>query len=266
MGFLVATDVGVVQTPLVSGTWSVDKVLATISTGPPVENSPSPLPFFHMLERLKTTKREGWRRFGISRGESIADHMYRMAAMTLVCPPSLSARLDLDRCIKLCIVHDMAEALVGDITPVDGVAKPEKSRREAATMDYLTGPLLAGFAGGPEAGANLRAIWQEYEDGRTPESVFVHDLDKMELLCQMIEYERRGDGTLDLGEFANVATRCQTDEVKAWAAQLLRDREEFWAGRQHVLGQHGVRGGVSEKVSKWQDEYYSKLEGGPGKQ
>jgi putative hydrolase of HD superfamily len=33
--------------------------------GPPQTDSSSPVPFFHMLERLKTTKREGWRRFGI---------------------------------------------------------------------------------------------------------------------------------------------------------------------------------------------------------
>jgi putative hydrolase of HD superfamily len=33
----------------------------------PPEGGSSPLPFFHMLERLKTTKREGWRRFGIDR-------------------------------------------------------------------------------------------------------------------------------------------------------------------------------------------------------
>jgi hypothetical protein len=33
---------------------------------PPDENSTSPVPFFHLIERLKTTKREGWRRFGIN--------------------------------------------------------------------------------------------------------------------------------------------------------------------------------------------------------
>ena len=45
--------------------WSVEAVVAGIPGGAPETNSSSPVPFFHMLERLKTTKREGWRRFGI---------------------------------------------------------------------------------------------------------------------------------------------------------------------------------------------------------
>jgi putative hydrolase of HD superfamily len=47
--------------------WTVDKVLAELPGPAPATGSSSPLPFFHLLERLKTTKREGWRRFGIER-------------------------------------------------------------------------------------------------------------------------------------------------------------------------------------------------------
>ncbi len=51
----------------VSEPWSVEKVLETLPGDAPAQGSSSPLAFFHMLERLKTTKREGWRRFGIER-------------------------------------------------------------------------------------------------------------------------------------------------------------------------------------------------------
>jgi putative hydrolase of HD superfamily len=50
--------------------WSVDAVVAKIPGGAPETDSSSPVPFFHMLERLKTTKREGWRRFGIKQYSS----------------------------------------------------------------------------------------------------------------------------------------------------------------------------------------------------
>ena len=63
----VPQDVGVVPIPSVAGDWTVDKVLETIPTGKPTEGTSSPLGYFHLLERLKTTKREGWRRFGIDR-------------------------------------------------------------------------------------------------------------------------------------------------------------------------------------------------------
>lgn len=183
--------------------------------------------------------------------------MYRMSLLTLLCPPSLAPRLDLPKCTKMCLIHDMAESLVGDITPVDGVTKPEKNRREASTMDYLTKTLLGNvFSGGP--GEEIRAIWQEYEDSETLDSQYVHDLDKLELLLQMIEYERRGEGRVDLGEFAYVATKMVLPETRAWADEVLKEREAFWGGRQHIHGEAGVSGGVKAKTKDEQDAYYSK--------
>lgn len=218
----------------------------------PQTNSPSPLAFFHLIERLKTTKREGWRRFDINHGESISDHMYRMSIITMLCPPSLAARLDLQRCTKMALVHDMAEALVGDITPVDGVEKSEKSRREADTMDYICDDLLGNVHGG-QAGKQIREVWQEYEDSETLESHFVHDVDKMELLLQMIEYERGHKGALDLGEFSRVAKRIVLPEVMEWANDLLEERREFW--KKYGKEPTGVQD-LSEELKQQQDEYY----------
>ena len=106
----------------------------------------------------------------------------------------------------MALVHDMAEALVGDITPMDGVSKPEKSRRESTTMDYFVNGLLGRVNGGM-TGKDIKAVWQEYEDGVTLESQFVHDVDKIELILQMFEYEKSKQGKLDLGEFTWVADR-----------------------------------------------------------
>jgi putative hydrolase of HD superfamily len=182
--------------------------------------------------------------------------MYRMSLMSLLCPPALAAKIDLAKCIKMCLVHDMAEALVGDITPVDGIAKPEKSRREAETMDYISTKLLGGVYGGM-AGKEIRAIWQEYEDSETLDSHFVHDVDKMELLCQMVEYEKRVDRRLDLGEFAYVATKMVLPETKEWAKEILDERKEFWGAREHINGEVLVDGGVTEEKVAQQQEYYS---------
>ena len=119
---------------------------------------------------------------------------------------------------------------MGDITPVDPVTKGEKSRREAETMEYLSRELLGVWGGGVQ-GEGIREIWEEYEEGRTLESVFVHDVDKLELLLQMVEYERmRKEEGYDFGEFAHVARKIQLEEVKVWAREVLREREEFWKG------------------------------------
>ncbi|KAL1985308.1 hypothetical protein VTN96DRAFT_7986 [Rasamsonia emersonii] len=209
--------------------WTAQTVLSTLPH-PPEEHSSSPVPFFHLLERLKTTKREGWRRFGLVYGESISDHMYRMAVMTMLAPPSLASRLNIPHCTKMALIHDMAESLVGDITPVDKeVTKEEKARREAAVMDYIESTLLSGVPGGQLSGGEIRRVFQEYEDNETLEAKFVHDIDKMELLLQMVEYERTHG--IDLSEFSHVASRIQLPEVKEWAATVLKEQEEFWKAK-----------------------------------
>lgn len=184
--------------------------------------------------------------------------MYRMSLISMFAPPSLRPRLDLPKCMKMCLIHDMAELLVGDITPVDGVPKPEKNRREAATMDYLTGSLLRGVPGATTTGAEMRAIWQEYEDSQTLDSQFVHDVDKMELLLQMVEYEKSAGGKLDLGEFAYVSKKMTLPEMQAWGAEVIREREEFWNGSQHVRGEQWNEGNVKEEVKKARDDYYDR--------
>ena len=201
-------------------------VLAEVEHGY-AESTDSPVPFFHLLERLKTTKRAGWRRFGIDNCESISDHMYRMSILTMMAPQSVSSKLDILRCCRMALIHDMAESLVGDITPVDPVSKEEKSRRESETMDYICTNLLGNFNGGLN-GKDIRHIWQEYEDSETPESLFVHDVDKMELLLQMLEYERSQKCDTDLGEFTWVAQKIKSPEIKTWAAAVFRDRQELW--------------------------------------
>lgn len=158
--------------------------------------------------------------------------MYRMSLITLFAPPSLSSKINIPHCTKMALVHDMAEALVGDITPMDGVAKDEKNRREKTTMDFFTNSLLGKVNGGI-TGKEIYDIWCEYEDGKTLESKFVHDVDKIELVLQMVEYERSHN--LDLGDFSWVASRIELPEVKEWADEVLKERENFWGERPHAV-------------------------------
>lgn len=150
-----------------------------------------------------------------------------MALITFLAPPSLASRLDMQKCIKMALVHDMAESLVGDITPIDGITKAEKSRREALTIDYLTLSLLGRVGDGVEAG-NINLLWEEYESGSTLESKFVHDVDKLELVLQMVEYERAHNCETDLGEFSWVADRIVLPEVRAWCEEVLDERKQMW--------------------------------------
>ncbi|BCS25450.1 HD domain-containing protein [Aspergillus puulaauensis] len=220
--------------------WDPRTVLSSLPNPTP-ENTHTPIPFFHLLSRLKTTKREGWQQAGLSHhGESIADHMYRMSIMTMFCPPALSTRISIPRCIEMALVHDMAECLVGDITPLNtDITKTEKARREEATMQYITGPLLGSIpgGGGPRGAARMMGLFREYEDNETLEARFVHDVDKLEMVLQTIEYER--DLGEDLDEFYHVLGRITLPEMREWAEVLIQERRDIAAERSNGVQVNG---------------------------
>jgi len=178
--------------------------------------------FLSVISRLKDTRRQGWVERGIRQPESVADHMYRVATMTFLC---LDPTLDKTRMMKLALCHDMAEALVGDITPAMQVPKAEKEARERAAMDHIVG-LLPGLATAQE----IRGLWEEYEAQVTPEARFLKDLDLLEMVSQAHEYEKTEKEYLARGELDTFFTA--VDKIRhPWArgvAERLRDTRETY--------------------------------------
>ncbi|VDP65778.1 unnamed protein product [Schistosoma mattheei] len=76
----------------------------------------------------------------------------------------------------MAIVHDLAECIVGDITPHCGVSKEEKLSREKDAMKQLC-ELISG-----ENSAEIMSLWKEYADQQTPEAVICKDFDKYVIL------------------------------------------------------------------------------------
>jgi putative hydrolase of HD superfamily len=134
--------------------------------------------------RLKEVDRAGWKRIGVTHPESVAAHSWGVALLALLrCPP----HLDRHKLLAMAVLHDLAEVLVGDLTPHDGVSKAEKRRREAAAMDQL-------LAARPD----LRAIWDEAEAGESEEARLLKSLDRAEMGVQAGRYAELG---FDVSEF-----------------------------------------------------------------
>jgi putative hydrolase of HD superfamily len=184
---------------------------------PEPTSSDALLRFFHLAGRLKDTPRAGWALRGIASPESVAEHSYRVALMALVLAPGAGAPLDVSRCVALALVHDLAEALVGDITPYDGVSGDEKRRREEEAMRHL-----AELAGDDR----LLALWREYDAAESAEARFVKELDKLETVVQAAEYEQRGDAPAEaLDEFwENAGSRLTLPATRALLDALRRER------------------------------------------
>ncbi|XP_054618416.1 HD domain-containing protein 2 [Dunckerocampus dactyliophorus] len=138
------------------------------------------LQFLKLIGQLKRVPRTGWVYNKVKDPESVSDHMYRMALMALtITDPTV----DKDRCLKMALVHDMAECIVGDITPLDNVGKAEKHRREEAAMRQLMN-LTPG-----SVGQEMYGLWEEYENQSSPEARLVKDFDRLEMILQAHEYE-----------------------------------------------------------------------------
>jgi putative hydrolases of HD superfamily len=165
-----------------------------------------------------------------------------MAVIAAMPPTSLAPSLDIGKCIKMSLFHDIAESLVGDLTPADGVSKAEKSRREELAMSYFRDKLLCNVNDGAY-GKELLELWQEFERGESLESCFVQDVDKIEMLLQKVEYEDATNKELD--EFTYAATKIKLPEMRTWAQQLL-------SGRKVIRAEDDTR------MTRLQDEYYGK--------
>lgn len=139
--------------------------------------------FLHEVEHLKSTLRYNQTTSG--RKESTAEHSWRLALMIFIFADELRLNLDVSRAVRIALVHDLAEALTGDIDAIliaEGkFSREEKERREIEAMVHLRGTL-------PEIiGKEVADLWHEYNDGETREAKFVKALDKIETLTQLAE-------------------------------------------------------------------------------
>jgi putative hydrolase of HD superfamily len=161
--------------------------------------------FLHRAGRLKRAARTGWLDRGIPPAacESVADHTFRTALLAWL---AAGDDLDRDRVLKLALLHDLAEAVTGDLPPYDPSLLPteanDDARRafldqrhvrdqarsaakfavEAAAIADLLTDLPA------ECAAELDTLWQEFEAGTSPEARFVKQVDKLETYLQSREY------------------------------------------------------------------------------
>ncbi|KAK6531791.1 hypothetical protein TWF694_002957 [Orbilia ellipsospora] len=150
--------------------------------------------------------------------------MYRMGILAMLCPDK---EIDRSRCVMMALVHDIAESVVGDFTPMDPISKEEKYRRESTTIEYFSKRLLETV--NPTVARELAELFEEYEAQKTKEAVFVKDIDVYDMILQAFEYEKESKGKKNLERFMRAERRLQTEYVKGWNRELMEERERFWS-------------------------------------
>ncbi len=135
--------------------------------------------FAFYLNKLKELPRSGWLARKIPAPESVAEHSYGVVLLTLLLAPK---HLNLEKCLKMAILHDLQEGVVGDYTPYDNISVQEKSLREKEAMRVIAEKL---------GNMELLDIFEEYEQNTSPEAKFVKDMDRIECILQAKYYDNK---------------------------------------------------------------------------
>ncbi|MBO6281970.1 MAG: HD domain-containing protein [Alphaproteobacteria bacterium] len=130
-----------------------------------------------ILGKMKSLKRTGWVCRHVRNPESDADHSYSLAILALLLAPK---NLDLLKCLKLALVHDMAEVFCGDYMP--GTIDPaEKNKKECAAFEHIAESLNR---------PDFIDLFNEFEAETTPESKFMKALDRVDNIVTASYYQK----------------------------------------------------------------------------
>lgn len=139
--------------------------------------------FFKDAGRLKSIPRSGWVKKEIPEPESVADHSFRTTLIAMVI--SDIEGLDTQKAMRMALLHDLAEVIIGDPLPEER-SKEAIDLREEAAMETLFEKL-------PEKQRSLyRETWQDFRRGASAEARLVREVDILERLLQAFEYEKEG--------------------------------------------------------------------------
>jgi putative hydrolase of HD superfamily len=149
------------------------------------------------IQRLKRLERTGWTLRGLASGaESVAAHSYGVAVAAMMLADELAARgvaVDVERLLRVALLHDWAEARLGDM-PRTGSAyfsADDRRRAERAAFDDIVRGL------GARLDEKYSALHEDYEQRGSLEARLVKAADIVDLLVQVLAFERAGARGLD---------------------------------------------------------------------
>jgi Predicted hydrolases of HD superfamily len=129
--------------------------------------------FCREIDKEKFIKRQTYLSDGIHK-ENDAEHAWHMAVMAILLGEYANEGIDILKTVTMLLIHDLVEIDAGDTYAYDEEAKKTQGQREKAAADRIFGLL-------PEdQGKYMRGVWEEFEEGETPEAKFAHTMDNIQ--------------------------------------------------------------------------------------
>lgn len=154
------------------------------------------------LQRLKCLDRTGWTLRGLPNGtESVAAHSFGVSATAMLLADKLVAQgitVNVEKVLRIALLHDWAEARVGDMPRTATLYFGAEARKQAETAAF------SDVVKEVDAGAGFYAsLYDDYEHRSSLEARLVKAADVLDLLVEVLALERAGARGLD--EFWEVA-------------------------------------------------------------
>lgn len=115
---------------------------------------------------------------GGERRENSAEHSWHLAVIAVLLGEYAAQGADVLRVVKMALIHDLVEIDADDVFCYDAAATVGKAERELRAAERIFGLLP------PDQGRELRALWEEFEAGLTPEARFAVALDRLQPLIE----------------------------------------------------------------------------------
>lgn len=175
---------------------------------------------------LKAIPRMGWRVRGVRDGESVAEHSYAVALLSMILADRMDVEIDREKLLRIALLHDLPEHMLGDIHAPAGRILGEEAK-EAAELR-----IMEGLFSGVENGREYVELWKEFADRTSVEGRLVRAVDKLEMFTQAYLYECAGNRMLDdfWGWEGNMRD-FEFEEVQELYDELVRLREANAIGR-----------------------------------
>ena len=179
--------------------------------------------FFSYLEKLKHIPRTGWMRDGVPHPESVAEHSFKAALIAMVLADSLKIRINKGKLMKMALIHDVGESIIGDLTPYTkkGLRIPKLTARKHKIELQAIKKIFGGIPNGSE----YIKLFEEFEAGRTNESKIFGQIDKLEMVFQAAEYERKHGLTLNT-YFSSGDAYIYTKELRLLFEDTMKNRRK----------------------------------------
>ncbi|NLJ74310.1 MAG: HD domain-containing protein [Firmicutes bacterium] len=160
--------------------------------------------FIIEIDKLKQIYRQNLLIDG-SRRENDVEHSWHLAVMAMVLQEYSAEPVDLTKVLKMVLLHDLVEIDAGDTFCYDPEANLDKAQREEAAADRIYGLLPA------DQRDEYRALWEEFEEGRTAEAKFAACLDRLQPLIH--NYKTNG-GTWMMHQVTSEQVKKRMEPVK----------------------------------------------------